>query len=1230
MTFPLKHISIRVPWHDAGWAGVVCKSPQLNGACAQLKGIASDKCEEDELKIAGTSLNQLEDEKQWPPCVDERAMFMAPFEMVQTKRHALAQKNPKQYGHFVPTKQRYPAYSAGVVPFLWMMKPNMQGYGDLYELDVDEDREPDLGYTANWIHEAENQKNLLNAFAGHLQAENSLTFFYAKHVPFVEGTDRIIIGVGKVKAIGKLDEYDRNGDGPAGMIWERPIQHSIRPKGGEGFLMPFDLLLKKAEEDPSLDLERYMAKAPSEHWGEFSYASELVTHDGAIAAMLSVDAALLRMEQELGITTVSQRGWVQTELVRLWKVRGPFPGLGAVLTAFGLSRGLFVAHALQEKAGENADPWPWVDKVFAKPGDLPKPLQRDLKELAPAWKGLSKERRDFLQLLSRFELTAEQAALLYDEGSRNKAGWIISDKEVLKNPYRLYEVSRHDPEGIQLMAIDRGVFPDDVVRNKHPLPAPSGLESALDIRRVRAFAVAELEKAALAGHTVLSVSDLVSAIRDCPVQPACNVTGDIINARIKELVPELDAVPVTGNSGLRLTRYTEIADIVSKQVKGRVGGARHKLDVDWATLLEAKFGKADPKDPDEKPARQEKAAALKELAESRFSVLAGPAGAGKTTVLGLLCAQPAVRNGGILLLAPTGKARVRMQELVGDNGITAMTIAQFLMRNGRYNGKSGRYHTSSRPKTSEFKTVIVDESSMLTEDMVGAVFDAMQGVDRFIFVGDPAQLPPIGAGRPFVDIINKLKPENNEAIFPRIAQGYAELTIERRQGGTNRPDLRLARWFSNTPPSPWEDDIFSTDENYDELRFVQWNSPEDFQGKLLQVLADELPLASKEDIRGFNTSLGAVAQGEYDYFNATKKDKPGSVNAVESWQILSPVKGMPFGCGDINRQIHEKYRRSFLDLASRPWKRSIPKPMGAERIVYGDKVINVANDSKAEKRVWPKEGGINYLANGEVGIAVGQWKTNSNPSILHVEFSSQKGFVYSFFGSDFSEEGNVRLELAYALTVHKAQGSQFKTVILVLPEGHPILSRELIYTALTRHQHRVVIMHQGPRSRLREFSSPHKSVSAQRKTSLLKPCEMVELPQAKGSLFMQEGLVHRAADGQVMRSKSELLIYSALLAAGQQPEYEKPLVFGKATRYPDFTIEDDISGKKIYWEHLGMLDREDYRKQWEKKLKWYMDNGILPHEKGGGPSGTLVTSTESAETGLDMKMISDMIRKIFN
>jgi ATP-dependent exoDNAse (exonuclease V) alpha subunit len=1111
-----------------------------------------------------------------------------------------------------------------------MMRQNIPYYRDLYELDIDEAREPDLGYQSNWIHEIDNQQSLLEGFASHLHRDQSLCFFYAKYVPFVEGTGRILVGAGRVKELLPLKQYDRKGPGMKGMIWERPLQHSIRPKGRDGFLLPYNHLLKQREDDPALDLERFIAKAPDEHWDEFSYGSELVTHDGAIAALLSLETALGRQEKELGIASGWQCEWIHDELIRLWKVRGPFPGLGAVLAAFGLSRGIFVAHALQQTAGENQDPWPLVENAFKNPDSvLPKQLHTDLKELAPTWKALAAERKSYLRLMSRFELTKDQAVAFYEDRSRRENGWVSSDRQILQNPYLTYELSRHSDDGIRLLTIDRGVFPEDVIRLQHPLEKPSVLESAVDLRRVRAFAIATLEEMASNGHTLGPQSAVVDGIRSLPLKPACPVTGDILTARASDMAPDISTSDVNGEIAFQLERYKRIGEIVRKQIEGRIGGKRHVVARDWTKLLEKKFGPST--DQEERRARSEKAAALKEIAEARFSVLAGAAGAGKTTVLGILCAQREITAEGILLLAPTGKARVRMQQLIGGSGVNALTVAQFLNQHDRYDGSSGRYILSNAPKVSGFGTVIVDESSMLTEDMIGALFDALKGVTRYIFVGDPAQLPPIGAGRPFVDIIAKLRPPDYENRFPRTAPGYAELTVERRQIGCDRPDLRLARWFSAAPPGPGEDDIFVADpDEHATIRFVQWDKPEDFQSKLFDVLVNELKLSGADDTRGFNKALGSTSKNAYDYFNATREGKAGAVAAVEAWQILSPVRGMPFGVGDINRQIHEKFRAGFLKLASEPMFRSIPKPLGAERVVYGDKVINLRNHRRDGRKVYPKEGALGYLANGEIGIAVGLWQTGRSPKILKVEFSSQQGFTYDFYNSDFREEGDAALELAYALTVHKAQGSQFRLVILVLPEGHPILSRELIYTALTRHQDRVVVMHQGPRTVLKDFAAPHRSETARRRTNVLQPCLMKEFPQPKGSVFLQAGLVHRTGRGLAVRSKSELLIAEALDNAGILFDYEKPLSLGGSVRYPDFTIDDEISGRVFLWEHLGMLEREDYRLSWNKKLAWYRSQGVLPADEGGGPNGTLITTTESSKTGFDMPVVKSVISQFLN
>ena len=95
-------------------------------------------------------------------------------------------------------------------------------------------------------------------------------------------------------------------------------------------------------------------------------------------------------------------------------------------------------------------------------------------------------------------------------------------------------------------------------------------------------------------------------------------------------------------------------------------------------------------------------------------------------------------------------------------------------------------------------TVIVDESSMLTEEMFGALLQALRkNAQRIIFVGDPNQLPPIGAGRPFVDLVRKLNQGIN--AFPKVGSGFGQLTVTMRQlsdDGTPRGDTELSKWYT--------------------------------------------------------------------------------------------------------------------------------------------------------------------------------------------------------------------------------------------------------------------------------------------------------------------------------------------------------------------------------------------------------------------------------------------------
>ena len=296
-----------------------------------------------------------------------------------------------------------------------------------------------------------------------------------------------------------------------------------------------------------------------------------------------------------------------------------------------------------------------------------------------------------------------------------------------------------------------------------------------------------------------------------------------------------------------------------------------KVDADWRKVIDTELGMMPADDDgDEELARHEKAAALEILATSRLSVLVGAAGTGKTTLLRALSTLPAVASGGLLLLAPTGKARVRMQDTIGlESGSTAQTLAQLLVRIDRYDGETGRYHRSDHDRISAARTVIVDESSMLTEEALDALFDGIEGFDRLIFVGDPRQLPPIGVGRPFVDIVQHLREQCGAVGFPRVGPSYAELTIPRRQvgnvGDSDRADLLLAEWFAGGEPSPGADEVWERLGGGKDLGTISvrhWATSSELDGLLRSALASRVSqMATADDADGFQVSYGGNAWG---------------------------------------------------------------------------------------------------------------------------------------------------------------------------------------------------------------------------------------------------------------------------------------------------------------------------------------------------------------------------------
>lgn len=1239
--YTLKHLSVRVPWHDNGWNGSVCNNPKANGACLVLKNCALNRDDEKEQALAGQLLSNLT-EDQYPVCIGERATFMAPFPIHKTLTHPYAEGSPDTHGHLRPTSVQFPSYASAAVPYHWMLIENAKEKTAIFDLNFDEEREPLLKWAKkganNWIQEIDNQKALLNCFFQHMQEDTSLVFFYAKQVPFVETSDRVIVGVGKIKKIVPSEAYEGSNKHFGAAYWEHMILHSIRSDSKNGFLLPYHAGVEYQKENPEFDLSELVVFAPNDKRFEFSYAAEHVSNDSSIRVLLDCTKSIEKAETlGIGANHKAIIQWIHNEIAQLEKLRGAYPGMGAALCAFGIEKGHFVAAEIINQLKDDKDN-PWL--LFEKALDNHKGILSDaVAALIPfnsnkLYKRLKEKdtptRIKFLYLLSRFDLSIEQATFLFVAEEREGLGIIRKDEEYQSNPYLIYEDLRFTTMPVALSTIDLGLYLKNPSDNL--LPDNLVLDDPFEVHRIRAITIQQLEYAALQGHTLLPRKEIIKQIRELSLSPTCAINSDYY-----ELAEECFTSSIVleemkdGERAYQLKRFFETRDIISQKIDDRINGKRLPLAANWKNLLDEAlkpFTKGEP-DTQELHARREKAAALREIAEARFSVLIGPAGTGKTTLLTILAGQKEVEKNGVLLLAPTGKARVRMEEVARNLQVTAKTLAQFLSGFDRYNGDIQQYVFSDRYCEGQYETVILDEASMLTEEMLATTMDCLKGVKRFILVGDHRQLPPIGAGRPFVDIINFLKPEGIETAFPRVNKGYAELTIKRRQGGSKREDLQLAEWFSGETLEPGADSIINqilTKPNSQYLRMESWENEADFDKTFEKVLVEELGMSSIEDVQAFNQSLGS---SDGRYFNFKE-----AANKAEAWQILSPIREKMFGVRAINRKIHKLFRKDKIKYA-RDKNGKIPAPIGLEEIVYGDKVINLFNARRNPKDVWPDTNALNYVANGEIGVVIGQFKTakmtfSGKPKNTEIEFTSQKGFKYSFKSWEFAEENNNPLELAYALTVHKAQGSEFGKVFLVVPNPCFLLTREMLYTSLTRQKDKVILLYQGNAFDIKALASPLKSDALKRITNLFVKPELVVVD----GQYLEKNLIHQASDGKMLRSKSELLIYQRLIDNNLNPLYEKKLTIKEVEKLPDFTIENEESGEVYYWEHCGMLFDDEYKQRWEEKYQWYKENDIL---ESGGANGTLIVTEDKAfemEDGsvrgaISVKEIDEIIKAKF-
>ena len=388
--------------------------------------------------------------------------------------------------------------------------------------------------------------------------------------------------------------------------------------------------------------------------------------------------------------------------------------------------------------------------------------------------------------------------------------------------------------------------------------------------------------------------------------------------------------------------------------------------------------------------------AIRAINDNNVTIITGGPGTGKTTIIKSIIEIYKQKKYKIVLCAPTGRAAKRMTETTGEEASTLHRLLEI--------GKVDE--ESLFKKDSEYQgapidgdIIIVDEVSMVDMFIMSYLLDCIYLGTKLILVGDSDQLPSVGPGSVLQDLIasEKIVTVHLDKIFRQAAKSKIIVNAHRVNNGKG--------FISKEDPELEKD-------SKQDFYFIKENSQE-------KILEEVLSLCNGR-LKKF---------GDYDFF--------------ENIQVLSPTKKGLLGTKEMNKALQNElnpHREGENEKAS----------MGAIFRI-GDRVMQIKNnyDISWERR---SDGSVeigNGVFNGEMGTITNIDEKQKN---VRVKFDDEKVCWYEFNELE-------QLEHSYCITIHKAQGSEFDVVIMIIPQAPPmLLTRNLLYTGLTRAKKLLIVI----------------------------------------------------------------------------------------------------------------------------------------------------------------------------
>ncbi len=385
---------------------------------------------------------------------------------------------------------------------------------------------------------------------------------------------------------------------------------------------------------------------------------------------------------------------------------------------------------------------------------------------------------------------------------------------------------------------------------------------------------------------------------------------------------------------------------------------------------------------------EEQKEAIKQINNNNVCVITGGPGTGKTTIIKAIIDLYKHNEMKPVLCAPTGRAAKRMTE---TTGIEAKTLHRLLEIGSFSSSENQNNNTNLSVAPIDADIIIVDEMSMVDIFLMNYLCRAIYNGTKLVLVGDTDQLPSVGPGNVLKDIIESevITTITLNKIFRQAAQSKIIMNSHRVNDGQSF----ISKEEIETSNEKYVEDFFYIDEN-------------DKNKILYQVLS-----LSGERLKKF---------GDYDF--------------IKNIQIITPTKKGELGTKELNKRLQQEINPQS------EYKKE--KKFGDSIFREGDRIMQIKNNYEIywEKNKKSFESGSGIF-NGEFGTIQ---KIDEKEKNIQIKFDDDKIAWYAF--SELEQ-----IEHAYSITVHKAQGSEFDVVIMVIAPSAPmLLTRNLLYTGMTR------------------------------------------------------------------------------------------------------------------------------------------------------------------------------------